>query len=63
MNKKNKIDRNFISDIDKKLAEFDESHKLSPSQQAEAAKYRDLNHLRDEPVLKKPSDDESEIWD
>jgi hypothetical protein len=45
-----KIDKHFVSEIDKKMAEFDAAHKKSPSQQAEIDKYKRIYELRDEPL-------------
>lgn len=56
-----KIDRNYVSDIDKKLNEFDRTHDLSESQKAEIAKYKSLNESRDNP--KGSTDSQGDIWD
>jgi len=37
----------FISDVDKMLKEFDDSHEKSPAQQAEIDKYDEIDQLRD----------------
>lgn len=42
-----KIDKHYVSDIDKKLAEFDATHPKSRSQQAEYEKYQRIYRLRD----------------
>lgn len=42
-----KIDKHYVSDIDKKLAEFDATHPKSRSQQAEYDKYQRIYQLRD----------------
>jgi hypothetical protein len=42
-----KIDKHYVSDIDKKLAEFDAAHPKSRSQQAEYDKYQRIHRLRD----------------
>lgn len=46
----NKLNKQFISEIDQKLKEFDESHEKSDSQQAEIKKYNKINELRDNPA-------------
>ena len=53
-----KIDKHFVSEIDKKLAEFDATHPQSPAQRAEFEKYQHLYRLRDVPTesVKKPND-------
>lgn len=43
----NKVNKQFISEIDQKLKEFDESHERSVSQKAEIKKYNRINELRD----------------
>ena len=44
------IDKHYISDIDKKLAEFDDTHHLSRAQLAEYNKYQRIYRLRDDIV-------------
>ena len=44
-----KIDKHFVSDIDRKLAEFDATHVKSAAQQAEYDKYQRIYQLRDVP--------------
>jgi hypothetical protein len=51
----------FISDIDKKLAEFDATHPKTASQQEEIDKYARIHTLRDTPV-DQPEPEEN-IWD
>lgn len=47
--KKQKIDKSFISDIDKFLNEFDQAHpKKSDSQKKEIEKHERIFKLRDE---------------
>lgn len=41
--------RSYISDIDKFLSEFDNTHPLSASQLAEINKYKNIIKLRDQP--------------
>ncbi len=56
-----KIDKHYVSPIDKKLAEFNATHPLSASQQAEVAKYNRIYYLRDH---KMPiSEVDVEIWE
>ena len=45
-----KLDKQFVSDIDKKLEEFDKKHKKSASQQAEINKYQRIYQMRDVPT-------------
>ena len=56
-----KIDKHYVSEIDKKLAEFDETHPKSPAQQAEYDKYQKIHRLRDEEVDEKAEKDS--LWD
>lgn len=42
-----KIDKQYVSEIDKKLAEFDSTHSKSRAQQAEYDKYQAIYQLRD----------------
>ena len=46
----NKIDKNFVSDIDKKMAEFDATHAKSAEQKAEHEKYQRIYQRRDTPM-------------
>lgn len=55
-----KIDKHFVSEIDKKLAEFDAKHAKSAAQQAEHDKYQRIYHLRDVPTDAVSQDDE--LW-
>lgn len=47
-----KTNKHYVSPIDIKLAQFDSTHSLSESQQAEIAKYKRVYDLRDH---KKPT--------
>lgn len=55
-----KIDKHYVSDIDKKLAEFDATHKKSRSQQAEYEKYQRIHRLRDSEI---PNTSDTELND
>lgn len=55
-----KIDKHYVSEIDKKLAEFDQTHGKSASQMAEIAKYRAVFEKRDKAVI--DSEESSELW-
>ena len=55
-----KIDKHFVSEIDKKLAAFDATHAKSPAQQAEFDKYRQLYQRRDVPTDEGLDNDE--LW-
>lgn len=50
MKDKNKVDKHFVSSIDKFLAEFDRTHPKSSPQKAEIKKYERIYQLRDNPV-------------
>lgn len=56
-----KIDKHFISEIDKKMAEFDATHANSSAQQAEFNKYQKIFHLRDVPTTQ-PVEKET-LWE
>ena len=56
-----KLDKQFVSDIDKKLEEFDKKHKKSPSQLAEINKYQRIYELRDVPNDQPKNKDT--LWD
>ncbi|PIZ03703.1 MAG: hypothetical protein COY58_07665 [Gammaproteobacteria bacterium CG_4_10_14_0_8_um_filter_38_16] len=55
------IDKQFVSEIDKKMAEFDATHAKSVSQQAEINKYQKINHLRD--VSTTSDNTKDDLWD
>lgn len=57
-----KIDKNFVSDIDKRLVKFDKTHPKSASQLAEITKYKRIYELRDNPNAKKSAQDK-DIWE
>jgi len=59
MSNKNKIDKNFVSEIDKKLAEFDRTHPKSPSQLAEIKKHLQVFKLRDKAT---DSEAQKDLW-
>lgn len=48
MSKKQQTNKNYISAIDRKLADFDNTHPRSPAQAAEHRKYQRIYRLRDE---------------
>lgn len=56
-----KIDKHYVSQIDKKLAEFDAVNPKSASQLAEIAKYKRLNRLRDKKIL--PQRHRGQLWE
>jgi len=60
MSKKTPILRNFVSDIDKTLAKFNQDTPKSKSQQAEIDKYKHVSKLRDHATVPKKDKD---IWD
>ena len=51
--------KNYVSDIDRHLAQFDHTHRLAPSQQAEIKKYEWVYKHRDIPVAFEKKKD---IW-
>lgn len=55
-----KIDKHFVSDIDRKMAQFNATHPLSAEQKAEQDKYRRIYHLRDIPTQHHATEDE--LW-
>lgn len=54
-----KTDKHYVSAIDKKLAEFNETLKPTASQQAEIEKYRRIHSLRDDAESQYEKDGES----
>ena len=56
-----KTDKQYISEIDKKLAEFDRTHPNTFSEQAEIDKHERVFHLRDCPELLKEK--EEDLWE
>ena len=55
-----KINRSYVSPIDIKLREFDQSHGMSDSQADEIAKYHSIYYKRDVPTPEKQKN--SKIW-
>jgi hypothetical protein len=63
---KQKIDKAFISEIDKKLFEFDQTHAPSKYQQEEIDKYKRVFALRDNPAAAAAADkpkQKPKIWE
>ena len=56
-----KTDKHYVSDIDKKLAEFDAVNPKSASQLAEIAKYKRLNRKRDKKII--PPARHRKLWE
>ena len=56
------IDRHFISEIDKQLADFDQQHPLGDTQTAEVNKYQRIYELRDNKDVATQSTDD-DLWD
>jgi len=52
-----KTDKHYVSEIDNELAEFDQSHPKSASQQAEIDKYKRVHELRDNPTVPEIEDE------
>ena len=58
------IKRNYISEIDQFLKEFDQQHpEKSASQQKEIAKHQRISALRDQAPITKISTTDKKIWD
>ena len=57
-----KIDRHFVSDFDKKMAKFNETHSLTPSQQFEKEKYATIYNKRDNTNIES-TDSDDDLWD
>jgi len=56
-----KIERNFVSEIDEFLVEFDQRPDASsPSRKAEESQYKRIGKLRDDPNVEEPKTD---IWE
>jgi hypothetical protein len=55
-----KIDKHFVSEIDKKIAEFNATHPKSPEQQAEFDKYQRIYQMRNTPT--DSCTDEEDLW-
>lgn len=55
----NKINKNYVSEIDQYLEEFDRTHPPSASQLAESNKYKIVSEKRDNPDSPQ---DEKKIW-
>ncbi|PHQ81111.1 MAG: hypothetical protein COB66_03095 [Coxiella sp. (in: Bacteria)] len=55
-----KVNKHFVSDIDKKLAEFNASRPRSASQLSEIEKYQKIFALRDNPEVTHTS--QGSIW-
>ena len=56
-----KIDKHYVSQIDKDLAAFDATHEKSPAQLTEYLKYQAIYQLRDEPTEQNKQEDS--LWD
>ena len=56
-----KINRHFVSEIDKAMAKFNRTHELSASQRKEKEKYDKIHNLRDNPDELPPEQDN--LWD
>ena len=56
-----KINKQFVSEIDKRLAEFNATHAKSAAQQAEIDKYSRIYEQRDKVDAPQDNDDDS-LW-
>ncbi len=54
------IDKHFVSDVDKKIREFDQQHAPSEAQLAEIKKYQRVYAHRDNAL---DENKESDLWD
>lgn len=55
-----KVSGTYISEIDKRLSDFDQSHTRSDAQQAELTKYKRIFYLRNNPSFTTKGKD---LWD
>ena len=55
------IDKHYVSEIDKKMADFNTTHPLSAEQKAESDKYKHLYQLRDNSSVVAHTDKE-DLW-
>ncbi len=62
-----KIDRFYVSEFDKKMAQFNKTHTLSAAQSAEKQKYAVIYAQRDqanpESVASTATEDDNALWD
>ena len=59
-----KKQKGYVSDIDKKMADFDNKHPLSAAQQAEVKKYQEITSKRDHARLDDiTGNDEQQLWE
>lgn len=56
-----KVSKLYVSEIDKKLAEYSKTHPRTASQQEEIDKYNRIHRMRDHAVHQPES--EEDIWD
>lgn len=56
-----KIDKHYVSEIDKKVDEFNQTHERSPAQQAEYEKYQAIYQKRDVQEGT-PQTDDDHLW-
>jgi hypothetical protein len=59
MFRKQRVEKNYISEIDKRMVKFDRTHSKTASQQAEIKKYQRIFRLRDNPTLE---EEKKDIW-
>lgn len=58
-----KLDKRFVSEIDKKLAAFDQNHQKSAAQKAEVEKYQRIYQLRDSAKRAASDADADALWE
>lgn len=60
------VNKNYVSEIDRKLAEFDRTHQPSAAQQVEIDKYQRIYQLRDQvrklPLFGEDPGKDQPIW-
>ena len=61
LTKMKKINRYFVSNIDKAIAEFNKTHEKSASQKHEKEKYEEIYSRRD--TANETSEDNQDLWD
>lgn len=61
MFKNQPVNKKYVSSIDKALNEFNQTHALSPAQQAEKNKYSRIYRLRDHATP--PPKKDKNLWD
>ena len=58
-----RITKNYISEADQKLAEYNSAHQKTPSQQEEIDKYSRIHALVKNPHFEEPDAEGEDLWD